>query len=125
MLQILPRMPPGTVGVRAVGKVSEEDYRQVLAPALADALQRREVRLLYVIGKEFDSISPGGTSEATKLWVKHVKDWERVAVVSDADWLENTAGVVSRLIPGEVKVFETDEIDEAKAWLVGITLDDD
>jgi hypothetical protein len=125
MLHLLPRMPPGTVGVEVVGNVSEEDYRQVLAPALAEALQRREVRLLYVLGKDFDSFSARGTSETTKLWAKHLKDWERVAVVSDADWLENTAGLVSRLVPGQVKVFETDEIDEAKAWLVGITLDDD
>jgi hypothetical protein len=43
----------------------------------------------------------------------------------DADWLDNTAGLISRLVPGQVKVFESDEVNEAKAWLVGITLDDD
>jgi hypothetical protein len=118
-------MPPGTIGVEAVGKVTEEDYRQVLAPALADALERREVRLLYVLGAEFDSFSPGATWEDTKLWARHLKGWERVAVVSDADWLEHAVNVFGWLVPGEVKVFETDELDEAKAWLVGITIDDD
>jgi hypothetical protein len=125
VLRILQRMPPGTVGVEAVGKVTEEDYRQVLAPALADALLRQELRLLYVLGEQFDSFSPGAAWADTKLWAKHLRGWERVAVVSDADWLEHAADLFGWLMPGEVKVFEADELDEAKAWLVGIVIDDD
>jgi hypothetical protein len=118
-------MPPGTVGVEAVGTVTEDDYRQVLAPALEDALKRREVRLLYILGEEFDSFSRGAAWADTKLWAKNLKGWERVAVVSDADWLEHAVNAFGWLVPGEVKVFETDDLDEAKAWLVGIDLDDD
>jgi len=125
MMRMLHDMPPGTVGVEAVGKVTEEDYRTVLAPAVGDALQRRDLRLLYVLGREFDSYSSGAAWEDTKLWAKHLKGWERIAVVSDEDWLEKSVKTFSWLMPGDVKVFETDEVDEAKAWLVGITLDDD
>jgi hypothetical protein len=125
VLRILSHMPPGTVGVEAVGTVTEEDYQQVLAPALADALQRREVRLLYILGDEFDSFSRGAAWADTKLWAKNITGWERVAVVSDADWLEHAVSVFGWLVPGEMRVFETDDLDEAKAWLVGIDLDDD
>jgi hypothetical protein len=125
MLRILNDMPPGTVGVEAVGKVTEDDYRDVLAPAVADALQRQDLRLLYVLGREFDSYSPGAAWEDTKLWAKNLKGWERVAIVSDADWLENAVKAFSWLMPGEMKVFETDEMREAKGWLVGLDLDDD
>jgi hypothetical protein len=118
-------MPPGTIGVEAVGKVTEDDYREVLAPALADALESRSVRLLYILGEEFDSFSAGATWEDTKLWAKNLKGWERIAIVSDADWLENAVKLFGWLVPGDVKVFETDEVEEAKAWLVGIRLDDD
>lgn len=124
MLRLLHHMPPGTIGVEAVGKVTEDDYRQVLAPALADALETRSVRLLYVLGEEFDSFSAGATWEDTKLWAKNLKGWERIAIVSDADWLENAVKLFGWLVPGDVKVFETDEVEEAKAWLVGIQLDD-
>jgi hypothetical protein len=125
MLRILNDMPPGTVGVEAVGKVTEEDYRDVLAPAVGDALQRQDLRLLYVLGREFDSYSPGAAWEDTKLWAKNLKGWERVAIVSDADWLENAVKAFRWLMPGELKVFETDEMREAKGWLVGLDLDDD
>jgi hypothetical protein len=57
MFRILHDMPPGTVGVEAVGKVTEEDYRTVPGPAVGDALKRRDLRLLYVLGRELDSYS--------------------------------------------------------------------
>ena len=59
MLRILGNMPPGTVGVEATGKVTDEDYRTVLAPALEDGAQDRSLRLLYVLGDELDGHSPG------------------------------------------------------------------
>ena len=125
MLQMMKHMPPGTVGVKAVGTVTEEDYRQVLEPALQGALERRAARLLYVLGDEFDSFSRDVAWASTKLWAKNLKGWDRIAVVSDADWLENAVGLFSWLVPGAMRVFETDDVDEAKAWLVGIDLDDD
>jgi hypothetical protein len=125
MFRILHDMPPGTVGVEAVGDVTEEDYRTVLAPVIEEALRRQDVGLLYVLGGESDSYSAGAAWKDTKLWAKHLKGWERVALVSDADWLENAVKAFGWLLPGEVKVFETDDVPEAKAWLVGIDLDDD
>ena len=129
MLRILHDMPPGTVGVEATGRVTDEDYRNVLAPALEGGSQsdtpERSLRLLYVLGDGLDGHSAGTAWEDTKLWTKHLRDWNRVAIVSDEDWLENAMKAFSWLMPGEVKVFETDEVREAKAWLVGIELDDD
>ena len=59
MIRVIENMPPGTIGVEAVGKVTEDDYRNVLVPAVSAALERGDVRLLYVLGKDFDSYSAG------------------------------------------------------------------
>src|SRR3954452_11610536 len=117
MIRVLADMPPGTVGLEAVGKVTAEDYRDVLAPALQEAVDRNDVRLLYVLGKEFDSYAPGAAWQDTKLWASNLKSWKRIAVVSDADWLENSLQAFGWLVPGDIKVFETDEVLEAKRWL--------
>lgn len=45
--------------------------------------------------------------------------------MSDADWLEHSVKVFGWLIPGEVKVFDTDEVHDAKKWLVALDEDDD
>ena len=42
------------IGLEAVGRVTDQDYQDVLVPAVSAALERG-VRLLYVLGREFDS----------------------------------------------------------------------
>jgi hypothetical protein len=123
MIRAIEGMPAGTIGFEAVGKVTEDDYRTVLMPAVRAALQQGDVRLLYMLGEEFDAYSAGAVWADTKmLWAGNPKGWTRVAIVSDADWLENSVKAFGWLMPGKVKVFETDDVDEAKQWL---TADDD
>lgn len=120
MIKVIHDMPPGTVGLEAVGTVTAEDYEQVLKPALEDALTHKDVRLMYVLGEEFDSHAPEAAWADTRLWASNLNAWERIAVVSDADWLEHSLKTLGWLVPGEIKVFETDEVLDAKRWLVGL-----
>ena len=122
MIRIIEHMPAGTIGVEATGKVTEEDYRDVLVPAVSAALEQGDVRLLYVLDKGSE-YSAGAMWADTKLWTKHLNAWTRVAVVSDADWLERSIKAFGWMMPGEIKVFESDDVDDAKEWLAG--LDDD
>ncbi len=125
MIKVIPDMPAGTIGLEAVGKVTEDDYRNVLLPTVSAAVERSDVRLLYVLGDDFDSYSLSAVWADTKLWAQSPKAWKRIAVVSDADWLENSVKAFGWLIPGKVKVFETDDVDEAKDWLASTDADDD
>jgi hypothetical protein len=68
---------------------------------------------------------PGAVWADTKLWAQNLKAWKKVAIVSDADWLENSVKAFGWLMPGEVKVFETDDLDDAKEWLAGLDDEDD
>ena len=124
MLKIIEDMPTGTIGFEASGKVTDDDYRDVLAPAVKTAAEAGGVRLLYVLA-DGTSYSPGAVWADSKLWAGNLRGWERVAVVSDADWLENAIKAFGWMMPGEVRVFDDDEVADAKAWLVGIEDDDD
>ena len=125
MIRLIRNMPPGTIGIEAVGKVTEDDYQNVLVPAVSEALERNDVRLLYILGDDFESYSAGALWADTKLVAGHREGWRKVAIVSDADWLENSIKAFGWLMPGEIKVFETDEVNDAKKWLVGLDDDDD
>lgn len=51
MLETLRDLPPGVTGVRAVGRVSREDYERTFEPLLDDARRDgRRLRLLYEVG---------------------------------------------------------------------------
>ena len=122
MIRVIENMPPGTIGFEADGKVTDDDYRDVLVPAVKEALAQGDVRLLYLLPDD-TSYSPGAMWADTKLWAGNLRAWNRVAIVSDADWLENAVKAFGWMMPGKVKVFDDDDIEEAKAWLVGT--DDD
>ncbi|HEX5860425.1 MAG TPA: hypothetical protein VFY58_01195 [Nocardioides sp.] len=46
MIKLVEHLPPGTVGVEASGRVTDDDYREVLVAALQEALAREDVKLL-------------------------------------------------------------------------------
>ena len=116
MIERLDDVPDGVIGLRASGEITADDYRDVMGPVLDAALERGGVRLLYVLD-EHTKFSPGALFADLKFGAGHLKGWERLAVVSDADWLENSIKAFGWMMPGEVKVFDDDEVDDAKAWL--------
>ena len=124
MIKVIEDMPVGTIGFEASGKVTDDDYESVLVPAVRAALEAGAVRLLYVL-PEGTQYSPGAMWADTKLWAGNLRGWQRVAIVSDADWLENAIKAFGWMMPGKVRVFDDDEVADAKAWLVGIEDDDD
>lgn len=47
MIARIDEMPTGTVGLRASGKLSKDDYTKVLEPALREGVESGELRLLF------------------------------------------------------------------------------
>ena len=121
MLTLIEDLPAGVVGVEAHGKVTAEDYEQVLKPAVEAAGSR--VRLLYVLGHDFPDYTAGAAWEDAKLGLGHLRAWERIAIVGDADWLRHAIQVLGWIMPGEVKVFGTDELDSAREWVTSLLPD--
>jgi hypothetical protein len=120
VLTLISDLPDAVVGVRAHEKVTAEDYEKVLVPAVEAAEAASgdgKIRMLYVLGEEFPDFSAGAAWADTKLGLGRIRDWERIAVVSDADWLRRTVHALSWMMPGEVKVFAAHDLDEAREWV--------
>jgi hypothetical protein len=119
-MQLLEDLPDEVVGVRAIGEVTDDDYEDVLDPAITDALTRHpKIRLLYVLGPEFTGYEAEAMWEDTKLGLKTFTDYQRMAIVTDAAWVRRSVKAFGWLIPGEVRVFPYDRLDEARAWITG------
>jgi hypothetical protein len=120
MLELLDDLPDNVIGVRAVGEVEDDDYEDVLVPAIEDRLERHDkVRLLYVLGEEFTGYEAGAMWEDTKLGVKTFGSYDRMAIVTDATWVRRSVKAFGWLIPGEVRVFHIDGLDAARSWVTG------
>lgn len=118
MIEVMTDLPDRVLGLRARGEVTADDYTTVLVPAIEERLSKhRKVRLLYVIGDEFRGYSGGAAWEDAKVGMKHLTSFERVAVVTDVDWIEKMVKAFGFALPGEVRVFDDDDLEDARQWI--------
>lgn len=122
MIERIEDVPVGTVGFRLDGDLTDADYRDVLTPGLREAATQGEVRLLMVGAKGFDLGSLKARFEEARrdpdLDLGHRKDWRRVAIVADANFmLRRSFPLFARVIPVEMKLFGLDDEPAARGWL--------
>jgi hypothetical protein len=118
MIEVLRDFPDNIVAFAAKGRVTRQDYESVLIPALEEALRRPgKVRCYYELGAEFSGMEAGAMWEDFKIGAEHLTRWERVAVVTDMDWIRRAVSMFGFLVPGEFRVFATSEASEARRWI--------
>jgi stage II sporulation SpoAA-like protein len=118
MLERLRDLPPGIVGLKASGKVSQQDYEQTVEPLFEEIRHEgNSVRLLYQFAPEFEGFTAGGLWEDAKIGLRSMRLLDGCAVVTDQAWIRNAASVVSYLLPCPVRVFANRDVDDALAWL--------
>src|SRR4030095_12520107 len=96
---------------------------EVLVPELHKALEGDgRLRTLYVI-EDLDEIEPRALWADPKLGfdlaVRHHDQWERSAIVTDIPWMAHATKLFAWMIPGEARVFEVAELEQAKGWGAG------
>ena len=72
---------------------------------------------LYVIGEAYDGFTAGAMWQDTKVGLSHWTSFEKIAVVSDQKWVRRSMKAFGWMMPGEVKLYDGDQLDEAKAWV--------
>jgi hypothetical protein len=118
MLRAITDVPAGTIGFEAVGEVEDDDWERVVEPVLRRKIaEGRKVRLLYLLGPETREVEGDAMKADVGFRARHASSFERVAVVSDEDWMRPALGALSFLMPGKAKGFRVAELDDAKAWL--------
>lgn len=120
MIERVEGMPAGAVGLRASGKLSKEDYTDVLEPALREGVESGELRLLFVL-TDFDGLEAKAVAEDFKtglqVWFRDHSAWKRFALVTDVEWVAKAMHMFTWLTPGEVLICDLDRLEEAKGWV--------
>jgi hypothetical protein len=120
MFEPIDGFADSVVAVRGVGHVTADDYRAVLVPAVRRATAGgRRARLLLVLGDGFEGYDPSAMLADAELGVGHIGSFERMAVVTDAEWVRRAIHVFGALIPGDVRLFGTTQDDAARDWIGG------
>ena len=118
MIEPIKGLPPEVVAVNCSGQVTKRDYEEVLIPAVEAALKAHEkVRIFYRIGPEFTGIDAGAVLEDTKIGLSHLTRWERIAVVTDVEWIRLAIRAFAFLLPGALRFFHIADEAQARAWI--------
>jgi hypothetical protein len=119
MIETLDDFPKNVLAFVCHGHVTRHDYDTVLIPVVTRALQENEnIRLYYETAADFEGIDAGAVWEDMKVGLSHIQRWERFAVVTDTDWIRHTMQLFCFLIPGEMRIFSSDEATQAREWIV-------
>ena len=118
MIDIMTDLPDGVLGFTARGKVTGSDYETVLVPAVEALLKTHEkISLLYHLGDDFTGYDAHAAWDDTKIGLKHLFAWERIAVVTDVNWVRRGVQAFGFAIPCEVRTFGNDELNQARDWI--------
>ncbi len=122
MIERIQDMPAGTIGFQASGKLTRADYHDVLEPALRDAVQAGEIRMVFRLA-DFDGLQSGAWYEDVKtglgLGIGHHSAWKRSAIVTDVEWIRKAFQFFAWMSPGEVRIYGLGQLEEAKRWVAG------
>ncbi len=118
MLKLLEGYPDNVLAIRGSGEITARDYSDVMVPAVENKLsEHKRVRLLYVLDDTFDGFTGAAAWEDAKVGMRHLAAFERVAVVSDADWVRTMVRGFGFAMPGQVKVYALEDTDDAREWI--------
>ncbi|HWA68914.1 MAG TPA: STAS/SEC14 domain-containing protein [Rhizomicrobium sp.] len=125
MIEILTGFPDNVLAAAAHGKLTGDDYRKVLQPAVEEKMRGpKPVRFFYHLGLDYDGIDMGALVEDARTGLSHWKDWGAIAVVTDAASVRDMVGFFGLFFHHPVRVFFNADYDKAKAWISAVTVKD-
>jgi hypothetical protein len=118
MIEVLPDYPDNVLAITGSQNVTGEDDQSVIIPAIEAKVQTHgKIRLLYHLGPEFAGFDAAAMWEDATTGLKHFTDFEKIAFVSDVDWINHMVSAFGFMIPCPVKVFKGSQLSEASDWI--------
>ena len=118
MYEVIDGFAEHVVAVRGRGRITGDDYREVLVPAVERATTGGgKARLLVELGPAFEGYDPSAMMADAGLGIGHLGSFERIAVVTDAAWIRDALGLFGGFVPGVLRVFSTTDADAAADWI--------
>jgi hypothetical protein len=118
MIEHLLGFPDDVLAFLYRGHITKGDYEGVLVPAVTKALETQKTLRIYCeVKSDFSGLDAGAAWEDLKLGVGHLTRWERVAIVTDIDWIRQAMRFFGFMMPCPMKAFPTSRAAEARAWV--------
>lgn len=104
------------VEMTASGRLSKSDYDRFVPRFEQIVKEEGPVRLLIYLN-DFEGWDLGGMWEDLKFDTQHQNDLGKVAVVGDKKWQDWGTTLSKPFFKAEMRFFNQDQLEQARAWL--------
>ena len=120
MVELLEDFPPHVAAYKASGAISKEEYEQVIMARVDEvAAEYGKINFLVLLETSFHNYSIGAFFDYLKVSFEHFTRWQRMAIVSDENWVRKAHEILSPFVHGEIRSYKTEEFKAAKEWVSG------
>ena len=117
MIEILTKGEDNTVAIKMTGELTAKDYEPVVS-LLENKIRNFGKINLYCEIEGLDDVETGAIWKDLKFDLKHLNDFEKVAMVGDKQWLEWSSKFAKPFTSAEVRYFDETEKAKAMEWIV-------
>ena len=119
MVEKLSESQDNIVGFKAVGKLNDGDYKEIILPTIESVVEKYDKgRCLMYFPKDFKGWTCKAMWDDFKIGVGKYRDsFEKIALVGGPEWVKLGLEIDSHFTKAEAKVFPIDQLKEAWDWI--------
>ena len=120
MIKQLLDAPDNVAAFTANGEVSAGDFETIILPVCRQkAEQYGELNYLLQLQNDTPNFTIGAWFNDMVLGLQNLTKWNRAAIVTDKQFIHDITAVFSKVMPGEFKGYNHDELSNALQWCAG------
>lgn len=117
MITILNDAPENVAAFNATGEVTKEDFENLVIPYVNNKVEQfDELNYLLYLDTDLSNFTMGAWLQDALLGIKNITKWNRAAIVTDEEGVQNFTDIFSVLMPGEFKSFPKENLYNALYW---------
>jgi SpoIIAA-like len=118
VIEVLPESGGNVLVLKAVGELTDQDYKKVLIPRLEAIIRDQgRARLLLDIGDDFHGWEAAALWDDARFGLAHRNDFEKMGVIGGPRWVAWGLKLATLVVSGEIKIFSPGEREEALNWI--------
>jgi hypothetical protein len=115
MIRVLPRSERNVIGIEFSGKITREDYTQVLIPTFNSIIaEHGKIRALIDFANDFSGYEWRAIIKDAVFGVKHLRHFEKIAMINAPSWISIFIKIIDKLTKCRSRAF--DSSNRETAW---------
>lgn len=117
MISIINDAPENVAAFNAKGDVTKEDFENLVIPHVKNKVEEfGELNYLLYLDTDLGNFTAGAWLQDAFLGIKNITKWNRAAIVTDKEGVQNFTDIFSVVMPGEFKSFPKENLYNALYW---------